>query len=218
MMPVRILVADDHEVVRGGLRTLLESQPGWEVCGEAGTGREALQKAKQLKPDVIVLDITMPDLDGLQATRQILRAAPKAEVLILSMHESEQVVREVLDAGARGYVMKSDAARDLVAAVDALGRHKPFFSAKVSELILRDFLDRHGESSTYDPHSAALTPREREIIQLLSEGKSNKEVAASLGISSKTVQVHRTNLMRKLGLHSLTDLVHYAIRNNIVQP
>ncbi len=218
MMPVRILVADDHEVVRGGLRTLLESQPGWEVCGEAGTGREALQKAKQLKPDVIVLDITMPDLDGLQATRQILRAAPKAEVLILSMHESEQVVREVLDAGARGYVMKSDAARDLVAAVDALGRHKPFFSAKVSELILRDFLDRHGESSTYDPHPAALTPREREIIQLLSEGKSNKEVAASLGISSKTVQVHRTNLMRKLGLHSLTDLVHYAIRNNIVQP
>lgn len=218
MMPVRILVADDHEVVRGGLRTLLESQPGWEVCGEAGTGREALQKAKQLKPDVIVLDITMPDLNGLQATRQILRAVPKAEVLILSMHESEQVVREVLDAGARGYVMKSDAARDLVAAVDALGRHKPFFSAKVSELILRDFLDRHGESSTCDPHSAALTPRERETIQLLSEGKSNKEVAASLGISSKTVQVHRTNLMRKLGLHSLTDLVHYAIRNNIVQP
>jgi DNA-binding NarL/FixJ family response regulator len=218
MMPVRILVADDHEVVRGGLRTLLESQPGWEVCGEAGTGREALQKAKQLKPDVIVLDITMPDLNGLQATRQILRAVPKAEVLILSMHESEQVVREVLDAGARGYVMKSDAARDLVAAVDVLGRHKPFFSAKVSELILRDFLDRHGESSTHDPHSAALTPREREIIQLLSEGKSNKEVAANLGISSKTVQVHRTNLMRKLGLHSLTDLVHYAIRNNIVQP
>ncbi len=218
MMPVRILVADDHEVVRGGLRTLLESQPGWEVCGEAGTGREALQKAKQLKPDVIVLDITMPDLDGLQATRQILRAAPKAEVLILSMHESEQVVREVLDAGARGYVMKSDAARDLVAAVDALRRHKPFFSAKVSELILRDFLDRHGESSTYDPQRAALTPREREVIQLLSEGKSNKEVAASLGISSKTVQVHRTNLMRKLGLHSLTDIVHYAIRNNIVQP
>ncbi len=218
MTALRILVADDHEIVRGGLRALLESRPDWEVCGEATNGREAVQKTKQLKPDVVVLDITMPELNGLEATRQIVKAVPKAAVLILTMHESEQVVREVLDAGARGYVLKSDAARDLLSAVEALGQHQPFFSPKASELILRDFLDRHSESRAYDPHTSPLSPREREVVQLLSEGKSNKEAAACLGISARTIEVHRTNVMRKLGLHSITDLVHYAIRNRMVKP
>jgi DNA-binding NarL/FixJ family response regulator len=218
MLQLRILVADDHEVVRLGLRALLESHLQWKVCGEARTGREAVQKAKQLNPHVVVMDIGMPELNGLEATRQILKAAPKTEVLILTIHESDQVVREVLDAGARGYVLKSDAARELVAAVECLGEHKPFFSHRASELILRCVLERPSESPTHETTPILLTPREREVFQLLSEGKSNKEVAVSLSISSKTVEVHRANVMRKLGLHSITDLVHYAIRNKIVQP
>ncbi len=219
MLSLRILVADDHEVVRLGLRALLESHPQWKVCGEARTGREAVQKAKQLNPHVVVMDIGMPELNGLEATRQILKAAPKTEVLILTIHESDQVVREVLDAGGRGYVLKSDAARDLLAAVECLGEHKPFFPHRASELILRSVLERPSESPTHETTTPILlTPREREVVQLLSEGKSNKEVAVSLSISSKTVEVHRANVMRKLGLHSITDLVHYAIRNKIVQP
>src|SRR6266487_6512759 len=137
----RILLADDHEVVRQGLRVLLEAHLGWEVVGEAVNGREAVEKTRQLKPDVVVLDISMPELNGLEATRQILKAAPQTEVLVLTMHESEQVAREVLSAGARGYLLKSDAGRDLVSAVDALSRHRPFFTARVAELVLDGYLD-----------------------------------------------------------------------------
>ncbi len=216
MIPVRILVADDHEVVRKGLRSTLESQSGWVICGEAATGREAVRKAKELRPDVIILDISMPDLNGLEATRQIRRTAPRTEVLILTVHESEDMVREALDAGARGYVLKADATRDLVKAVESLRHHEPFFSVKASELILREFLERHHEPA-HDA-SAALTPREREVVQLLAEGKSNKNAAANLGISVKTVEVHRTNVMHKLGLKTITEVVHYAIRNKIVLP
>jgi DNA-binding NarL/FixJ family response regulator len=219
------LVADDHEIVRRGLKALLEAQPEWEVVAEAVTGREAVEKAKQTTPEVAILDVGMPDLNGLEATRQVLKALPSTEVLILTMHESEQIVREVLDAGARGYVLKSDAGRDLVAAVEALCQHRTFFSSKVSDMLLNSYL-RHADKSpdsglaavaTESPRSR-LTAREREIVQLLAEGKSNKEVAAALNISIKTAETHRTNIMNKLDLRSITELVRYAVRNNIVEP
>src|SRR6266404_5676088 len=218
-MPVRILVADDHEIVRRGLRALLDDQPNWEVVGEAVSGREAVDKAKQLMPDVAVIDITMPELNGFEATRQILKAAPQTEVLILTMHESEQIVREVLDAGARGYVLKSDAGRDLVAAVEALCQHRTFFSSKIADMLLHAYLRANQRASgETEPARGRLTAREREIVQLLAEGKSNKEVAQALNISIKTAETHRTNIMNKLDLRSITALVRYAVRNNIVEP
>ena len=215
MPALRILVADDHEVVRHGVRSLLEGHPGWELCAEAADGREAVEKAIQLKADVIILDIGMPNLNGLEATRKILRSLPQARVLILTMHESEQVVREVLEAGARGFLLKSDAGRDLVAAVEALQRHKTFFTSKVAEMVLESFLKNKPRPSD-ETEREVLTPREREIVQLLAEGKSTKEVAVALGLSVKTAETHRSNIMRKLSLHSISELVLYAVRNNIV--
>ena len=214
----RILLADDHEVVRHGLRVLLEAQPGFEVVGEAGNGREAVEQVRKVKPDVVVLDVTMPELNGLEATRQILQAAPQTEVLILTMHESEQVAREVLAAGARGYLLKSDAARDLVSAVDALRQHRPFFTSRVSQMVLEGYLHGPTLGETPAPKRDLLTPREREIVQLLAEGRSNKEVATALGISPKTIETHRANIMRKLNLHSVSDLVRFAVRNRMVEP
>ncbi len=213
MKTVRILLADDHEVVRHGLRRLLEVQPGWEICGEAATGREAVDLAKRLKPDVVVLDFSMPGLNGTEAARQILKELPKTEVLILTMHTSEPLMREALEAGARGYVLKSDAGRDLVSGVHAVVAHKSFLSPGVSGTVVDGYL----RSTEEEPSRPSLTPREREIVKLLAEGKSNKEVAAVLNISVKTVEAHRANLMRKLNLSSLSDLVHYAIRNGIVE-
>jgi DNA-binding NarL/FixJ family response regulator len=215
---VRILIADDHDVVRTGLRTLLEAQPGWEICAEAVNGREAVAKVKQLRPDVGLLDLTMPDLNGLEATRQILKAVPTTEVLILTMHESEQTIREVLHAGARGYVLKSDAVRILVAAVEALSQHKQFFTPRVAEMVLGGYLTNTGRAAGFQPSRNPLTAREREIVQLLAEGKINKQVASDLNISVNTVEAHRSNVMHKLGLRSLGDLVRYAIRNQITQP
>ncbi|MGZ6144346.1 MAG: response regulator, partial [Myxococcales bacterium] len=212
----RVLIADDHEVVRKGLRALLESEPGLEVVGEAGNGREAVERAVAMKPDVVVLDIGMPELNGLEATRRIVKAAPRTEVLILTVYESEEVIREVLRAGARGYVLKSDAGRLLLTALEAVSAHKPFFTSRVSELVLAGFLSGEVRPSDDTPPGAPLTPREREVLQLLAEGKTNKEVAAALGIGLKTVETHRMNLMAKLGLHSVVDLVRYAIRNGIV--
>jgi DNA-binding NarL/FixJ family response regulator len=213
----RILVADDHEVVRKGLIALLQSQPDWQVCGEAADGREAVEKAQQLKPDVVILDIGMPSLNGLEATRQILKTNPQEKVLILTLHDSDQVVREVLNAGARGFLLKSDAARDLVAAVEALRRDKTYFTSKVATMVLEGYLKG---GTPGQPIAATgrnrLTPREREIVQLLAEGKSTKEVAVALGLSVKTAETHRSNIMRKLQLHSVSDLVLYAVRNNIV--
>jgi DNA-binding NarL/FixJ family response regulator len=213
---VRILVADDHEVVRRGVRVLLEAHLGWEVCAEAVDGREAVEKARQSSPDVVILDLGMPGLNGLEAARQIRKLLPNSEVLILTMHETEQVIQEVLAAGARGYVLKSDAGRDLVAAVEALCRHKTFFTSSVAEMVLRKYLD--GSPGALPSEPSSLTPREREVVQLLAEGKGNKEVASILGISVKTAETHRTNIMRKLECHSLSDLVRYAIRNNIIAP
>jgi DNA-binding NarL/FixJ family response regulator len=216
-MSFRIFVADDHEVVRRGLCALLQAQPDWEICGEAGDGREALEKTQKLKPDVVILDIGMPSLNGLEATRQILKINPQTRVLILTLHDSDQVVREVLNAGARGFLLKSDAARDLVAAVEALRRDKTYFTSKVAAMVLEGFLKNGSPAAVAAPPTRGrLTPREREIVQLLAEGKSTKEVAVALGLSVKTAETHRSNIMRKLELHSVSDLVLYAVRNNIV--
>jgi DNA-binding NarL/FixJ family response regulator len=216
MRPLRILIADDHEIVRRGLRALLETKPYLVVVAEAITGRQAVEEAKRLIPDLVIMDISMPEMNGLEATRQIRRAVPTAEVLVLSVHDSEQLVREVLEAGARGYVLKSDAGRDLIAAVETLCEHKPFFTAKISEIMLEGFL----KGGAIDPAklSGSLTSREREVAQLLAEGKSNKEVAELLDISVKTVETHRSHLMEKLNLHSISDLVRYAVRNELIQP
>ncbi|MFZ3213112.1 MAG: response regulator transcription factor [Terriglobales bacterium] len=214
-MAFRILLADDHEVVRRGLCSLLRAQAEWEVCGEACDGREAVEKASQLRPEVVILDIGMPNLNGLEATRQILKAHPQTNILILTLHDSEQVVRDILDAGARGFLSKSDAARDLIAAVEALRRGKIYFTPKVGTMVLEGYLHR----DTAPPELQArtrLTPREREIVQLLAEGKSSKEVAVALGLSVKTAETHRSNIMRKLDLHSVSALVLYAVQNNIV--
>lgn len=218
MKRLRFLLADDHALVRRGLRALLEAEPGWEVCAEADNGRDAVGKAKKLKPDVVVMDISMPELNGLEATRQILKETPGTEVLILTVHHSEEIVSEVLRAGARGYVLKSDADTDLVAAVKALSRHKPFLTANVTEIVMERYAESGGGAAQGEFSKSRLTAREREIVQLLAEGKSNKEAAVILGVSTRTVEAHRSNIMRKLNLRSLSDLVHYAIRNKIVEP
>lgn len=204
---LRILIADDHEIVREGLRTILERNSGWTVCGEAGTGRKALTEAMRLKPDLIVMDISMPELNGLDATPQILEKLPNTRILILSAHESERLVRQMLASGARGYILKSDAGRDLTAAVESLAMGKLFFAASVSNVVL---------SSSRNSVSL-LSPREREVIQLIAEGRTNKEIAVLIGASIKTVENHRARLMAKLDFHSLTDLVRYAIQNEIIR-
>jgi DNA-binding NarL/FixJ family response regulator len=214
-MSLQILVADDHEVVRRGLCALLRTQPDWEVCGEAGNGREAVEKALKMNAGVVIIDIGMPGLNGLEATRQILKANPRIKVLVLTLHESDQVVQEVLNAGARGFLLKSDAARDLVTAVEALRRDKTYLTPKVASMVLEGYLRRDSVPQE-TPARSRLTPREREIVQLLAEGKSSKEVASVLGLSVKTAETHRSNIMRKLELHSVSDLVLYAVRNNIV--
>ena len=216
-MPVRILIADDHHVVRTGLRALLESKSGWQVCAAATNGREAVEQAGQLKPDVAVLDIGMPLLNGVEATRQIRKLSPHTEILILTMHDSELLVHEVLEAGAHGYILKDDADRNLIAAVDALRRHKPFLSPRVSDAVSKTVQHTGEGFATQRSSRSRLTPREREIVQLLAEGKSNKEVAAVLGISVKTAETHRANIMLKLDFHSVTELVRYAVRNKIIQ-
>jgi len=217
-MPCRILVADDHAVVRAGLRTLLESRPGWQVCAEAVNGRDAVEKAGKLKPDVAVLDISMPLLNGIEATRQLLKLSPETEVLILTMHDSEQMVQQVLDAGGRGYILKDDADRNLIAGVEALRLHKPYFSSRLTHRALTPLGQRGaGPGAPLRRSRGRLTQREREIVQLLAEGKSNKEVAGVLGISVRTAETHRANIMLKLDIHSIVELVRYAVRNRIIE-
>jgi len=213
VQPIRILLADDHDVVRKGLRGMLEAHSGWQVCGEASNGREAVRLVGELNPNIAVMDLEMRELNGLEATRQIRKEFPQTEVLIFTMHETERLMRDVLAAGARGYVLKSDAGRHLVDAIEALSQGKPFFTAKASEMLLEGFLD--SSTTSYEPET--LTGREREIVQLLAEGKANKEISAALCISTKTVETHRAAIMRKLGINSIVELVHYAIRNNLVK-
>jgi DNA-binding NarL/FixJ family response regulator len=212
---LRILVADDHELVRRGIRGVLRSRRGWTVVGEAMNGREAVEKAGKLKPDVAILDIGMPDLDGLQATRQIREATPNTQVVVLTMHESDQMVRRVLDAGALGYVLKSDLATHLVKAVKNVSGGKLFLTPRVSDIVLKGFLKTGNRPDATGPPQVRPTPREVEVIRLLAEGKVNKEIAAELGITTRTVETHRARIMLKLGLHSLTELIHYAIRHEI---
>lgn len=212
MSTLRILIADDHEVVREGTRLLLQREAGWEVCAVARTGREAVEQAKQCRPDVVVLDLTMPDLNGLEATRRIKAALPSTEALIFTARESDELIREVFEAGAKSYILKSEAATYLVAAIKALSQHKPFFTNNVSEILFHRFLTR-------EPAAAAderLSTREQEIVRLLAEGKSNKEVAAALGVSVRTAETHRAAIMRKPGIGSLAGLVRYAIRHGII--
>jgi len=214
MPALRILVADDHEIARRGICALLKSHAGWDVCTEAADGREAVESAKQLDPDIVILDIGMPNVNGLTAARQILQNDPQQKILFLTITDSEQIVREVLQAGARGFVLKSDAARDLLTAVEALEKNRTFFTRRVSEMILEGYLNGEAQKDLTEP---SVSPREREIVQLLAEGKSTKEVAFILDLSIKTVETHRSNVMRKLGIHSVSELVLYAVRNNIVQ-
>src|SRR6202035_4880910 len=175
---LRLLVADDHDVVRKGVRTLLEEQPGWEVAAEAADGREAVEKAKLVQPDVTILDLSMPELNGLEAAREILKTV-QTKVLILTMYDSDPLIRQTLEAGARGYLLKSDAGRDLVSAVDALRRNKTFFTPKVAQMVLEGYLDNNSkETTTEEGSSFRLTHRQKEIVQLLAEGKSSKEVAS----------------------------------------
>ena len=215
---LRILIADDHELVRRGVRTLLEAEPGWKVVAEARDGQEAFEKAKKTKPEIVVLDIGMPRLSGLEAARRLKSILPQVKVLMLTVHESERLAWEVLNAGARGYVTKSDTARDLVIAIEALRRDKMFFTPRIDRTVLDSFLDGRASQKAKEKQGKQLTSRQREIVQLLAEGKTSKEVSALLNLSIKTVETHRANIMKRLSCHSVSDLVRYAIRNNIVQP
>ena len=213
MSSLSMLIADDHEVVRRGIRTLFEIRPEWKICGEAATGREAIEKTRKLRPDVILLDITMPDVDGLEAIPQILNVCPTAKILVLTMHDSGETATKALAAGASGLVLKSDAGRDLVRAVQAIEKKQPFLSPAVTKIIVGHL----AKTNTSGPSASDLTPREIEVIKRLAEGRSNKEVATALDISIKTVDAHRTNIMRKLNLNTFSDLIYFAIRHKIIE-
>jgi DNA-binding NarL/FixJ family response regulator len=213
---LRILIADDHGLVRHGARSVLHSRHGWKVVGEAANGREAVEKAAKLKPDVAIIDISMPELDGVEVARQIREAVPDTKVLVMTMHESDQMVQRALDAGAHGYILKSDLTDALPKAVRAVAEGKRFLTPKVSEIVLDGFLKTKGQHQKGERAEAKTTPRELEIIHLLAQGKSNKEIAAELGIAVRTVETHRSKIMLKLGLHSLAELIHYALRRKIV--
>ena len=215
MKKLRIVIADDHELVRRGALAILQAQNGWRVVGEATNGREAVEKTAKLKPDIVIVDVSMSELDGIEVVRQIRVAVPDTKVLVLTMHESDQMVRRALDAGASGYLLKSDLADELPKAVKAIAGGKRFLAPKVSEIVLDGFLKaksphQHGQ------RDQRTTPRELEILRHLAEGKTNKEIAMLLGITARTVETHRSKIMLKLGLHSLAELIRYAMHNGIV--
>jgi DNA-binding NarL/FixJ family response regulator len=218
--PYRIVIVDDHSVVRRGLRALFDDQSGIEVCGELTTGLQAVEFVKKNKPDLVIMDLTLPEMNGLDAARAIKQDSPSTQILILSMHFSEELAREVLRAGALGYVLKSDADTELMAVVDHARRHLPFFTSTLARTMTQNFVE--------GPTSAAaeagpvpgtpLTEREVQVVQLLAEGKSNKEVAAALNVSTRTVESHRNHIMRKMNFASFSELVRFAIRANLVNP
>jgi two-component system, NarL family, response regulator NreC len=212
MNPLRVLIADDHEVVRRGIRALLEASPNWQVSDEAATGLEAIQSAQKSCPDLVLLDINMPDMDGLEAIPQLLSVCPGAKILVLTMHESAEMATKALAAGASGLVLKSEAAHDLMMAMRAMEKGKPFLSPAVTKIIMGQLV-KTGKPA---PSPSDLTARELEILKLLAQGRSHKEIAFALDISAKTVDAHRTNILRKLNLHTLSDLIHFAIRHKIV--
>ena len=215
MKNLRILIADDHELVRRGARGVLHSRRGWRIVGEAANGQEAVEKAIDLKPDIALVDISMPELDGIEAVRQIRHAVPTAKILVLTMHESDRMVQRALDAGAQGYILKSDLTECLVKAVKSISDGDPFLTPRVSRIMLEGSLKAKRERQQQQRAGARTTPRETEIIHLLAEGRTNKEIAALLEIAVRTVEGHRARIMLKLGFHSLTELIHYAIRQGI---
>ena len=215
MNPIRILLADDHTVMRSGLRLLLERQPGFQVVGEAADGRETVEMSDALKPDVVVLDIAMPNLNGIEAARQIAAKLPGTSIVILSMHSDESYVLRALKAGARAYLLKDSAESDLINAIKAVTEGKAFFSPAISKMLVDDYMRRLQQRGVEDSYEL-LTTREREILQLLAEGKSNKEVANLLNLSLYTVETHRGNIMQKLNLHSVPELILYAVRKGVI--
>jgi two-component system response regulator NreC len=214
---LRILVADDHDVMREGTRAVIERQPGWELCGLAATGREAVAQAILLQPDIVIMDMTMPELNGLDAAVQIKRRLPGTEILMFTGHETDELIREAFQAGVKSFIFKSEAHTYLVEAIESLSRHKPFFTNRVSEILFADILNRSPKGTNGTQPGQRLSAREREIVQLLAEGKTNKEVGDVLGISVRTAETHRASVLRKLSLDSVAGLVRYAIRNKIIE-
>jgi DNA-binding NarL/FixJ family response regulator len=214
MNGLRILLADSNVVCRRGLHSLLISQPGWSICSESKNGRETVERTLALKPDVVILDLELTELNGIEATRRIKRVLPLTEILFYTVHDEEHIITEALRAGVRAHVLKSDGEDTVIEAVDALSKHLPFFSTPAAETLLDHVLKKDHDSSDLQP----LTEREREIITLLADAKTNKEIGAHLHISVKTVEAHRSAVMRKLGFKSITELVRYAIRNRFIQP
>ena len=211
----RILIADDHELVRQGMRAILQSEPQWVVCGEAATGLQALTMTIELKPDLVILDVALPEMNGIEVTRQIRRAGPVA-VLIVTMHDSDQVVQEAMEAGANGLVLKAEAGRTMADAVRAILSRGEYISERVGRVAGRRASNE--QMPVVRPKPLVLTARERQVLQLLAEGRANKEVANALGITTKTAETHRARIMAKLEVHSMSDLVRYAIRNHIIDP
>jgi len=213
---LRILVADDHGLMRRGAREILHSRRGWRVIAEAANGPEAVEKARDLQPDVAIVDLGLAELDGVEVIRQIRKAAPDTKVLVLTVHDSDHMIRQALDVGARGYLLKSDFANCLLKAVRAIAEGKCFLTPKIWEIVMQGFLKARSQHPHGKRAGARTTPREIEIIHLLAGGKSNKEIAAQLGISVRTVETHKAKIMLKLGFHSLAELIHYALRQRII--
>ena len=209
----RIIIVDDHDAVRRGIRQLLESKPYYQVVGEAANGRAGLELAREVHPDIAILDYSIPELNGLDLSHALKKEFPRIEILLYTMHDREEIVIEVLRAGVRGFVLKSDAEKHLIAALDALSIRRPYFSGAISDTLLEQFLD-----SKPHPLASSLTHREREVVQQVAEGRINKEIAGRLNISVKTVETHRATAMRKLKLRTTADLVRYAVRNQLIQP
>jgi two-component system, NarL family, response regulator NreC len=216
-LSLRILIADDHQVMLEGIRVLIERQSEWKVCGLATNGREAIAQANALKPDIVVLDMTMPELNGLEAAIQIKRNLPDTEILLFTAHESDDLIRNAFAVGVKSFISKTEAHEFLVEAIESLARHRPYFTAKVSDILFSNIAYTGGRRHEPEP-GQRLSAREREIVQLISEGKSNKEVADALGISVRTAETHRASILRKLNLDSVAGLVRYAIRNKIIEP
>ena len=215
---LRILIADDHDVMREGTRAVIEREDGWTVCGIACTGREAVTRAAELQPDIVIMDMTMPELNGLDAAIQIKRLVPHTEILMFTGHETDNLIREAFEAGVKSFIFKSEAHHFLVDAIESLSRHKPFFTSPVSEILFSTILNKaEGTRDEAEP-GQRLSAREREIVQLVAEGRSNKEVADVLGISVRTAETHRASVLRKLHLDSLASLVRYAVRNKLIEP
>ncbi|MEP6669648.1 MAG: response regulator transcription factor [Chthoniobacter sp.] len=216
MKPIRILLVDDHAVVRNGVRFVLEKQQGWEICGEAATGREGVAVAKELNPDVVIQDVTLPELSGIEALKQIKRNSPGTEVIIFTAHEMEDLVHQVFDAGGRSYLLKTDESNHLIEAVRAAAEHKPYFTPRVSEIIFSR-LQQSAIGGERPAPGQTLTTREREAVQFIAEGKSNKDLAQLMGVSLRTAESHRAAIMQKLGLNTIGELIRYALRNGIIE-